>query len=271
MVSVIILTKDEELDLPACLQALNWCNDIHVLDSNSTDRTQDIAREHGAGVWTHPFESFGKQRNYALDHLDIRYDWVLFLDADEIATDTFKSSVFKAINAADRNVAGYYCCWKMILEDKWLKRCDNFPKWQFRLLKKGKARFKDFGHGQKEDDVIGEILYLKEPYLHYGFSKGWSQWIERHNRYSSQEAKSRIISCPHFKDIFSGHGSVRNPALKSWLSKVPGWPFLRFFQSYFLNLGFLEGIPGLIYCTNMGFYEYLIQIKIREIRRKMQR
>jgi glycosyltransferase involved in cell wall biosynthesis len=270
MVSVIILTKNEEHDLPACLKSLTWSDDIHVLDSGSTDKTLSIAHEYGAKVWNHPFESFGKQRNFALDNLDIRNEWILFLDADEIATEKFRVSLFQAINTAANNVAGYYCCWKMMLENKWLKHCDNFPKWQFRLMRKGKARFKDFGHGQKEDNVLGDILYLKEPYLHYGFSKGWSQWIERHNRYSSQEALSRINHCPRFRDVFSRHGSIRNPALKSWLSKLPGWPALRFFQAYFFNLGFLEGMPGLIYCSNMGIYEYLIQIKMREIKNRLR-
>jgi glycosyltransferase involved in cell wall biosynthesis len=268
MISVIILTKNEETDLPACLQALSWCNDIHILDSGSTDATVIIAREHGATIAFNSFESFGKQRNFALDNIEIKNEWILFLDADEIVTDKFNTAIHAAVKTANNDAAGFYCCWKMMLEGKWLKHCDNFPKWQFRLMRKGRARFKDFGHGQKEDNVEGNILYIKEPYLHYGFSKGWSQWIERHNRYSSQEAVSRIISRPPFSDVFTKHASVRNPALKSWLSKIPGWPILRFLQAYFLNLGFLEGKPGLIYCSNMAFYEYLIQIKMREIKQK---
>ena len=127
------------------------------------------------------------------------------------------------------------------------------------------AKFTDFGHGQKEDCVKGKVEYIKEPYLHYGFSKGWSHWIDRHNRYSSSEAVARLKNCPPFKNIFSSHGSIRNPALKSWLSKLPGWPCLRFFQAYFINLGFLEGGQGFIYCVNMAYYEFLIQIKMREI------
>src|ERR1700761_1903911 len=170
MVSVIILTKNEEHDLALCLNALKWCDDIHVLDSGSTDETINIANTFGTTIWTNPFESFGKQRNFALDHIAIKYNWILFLDADEVATEKFHDALLDAINNAGDDVAGFYCCWKMMLEDKWLKRCDNFPKWQFRLIKKDKARFTDFGHGQKEDKVMGKKLYLKEPYLHYAFS-----------------------------------------------------------------------------------------------------
>ncbi|MCH6234042.1 glycosyltransferase family 2 protein [Cognataquiflexum rubidum] len=267
MISVVILTKNEEKDLPQCLNSLSWSDDIHILDSGSTDKTLRIAADYNTKVIINKFESFGKQRNFALENIFTKYDWILFLDADEVVTPAFEKALRKSISEADDQVAGYYCCWKMILDGKWLKRCDNFPKWQFRLMRKGRANFKDFGHGQKEGTVLGNIEFIKEPYLHYGFSKGWSQWIERHNKYSSQEAISRLNNCPSFKHIFSSQGSVRNPALKSWLSKVPGWPLLRFIQAYFFNLGFTEGIPGLIYCINMGYYEFLIQIKMRELKR----
>ncbi|WP_299822986.1 glycosyltransferase family 2 protein [uncultured Pontibacter sp.] len=266
MVSVVILTKNEEQDLPACLASLTWCDDVHVLDSGSTDRTLEIAHAYAAIVSYNPFESFGKQRNFALDTLELKYKWILFLDADEVVTDAFRDAVYDAILDADEETAGFYCCWKMMLEGTWLKNCDNFPKWQFRLLKMGKARFKDFGHGQKEDLVEGEIKYIKEPYLHFSFSKGWSQWVDRHNKYSEQEAVARLFSPPPFKNIFSKHASTRNPALKSWLSKMPGWPLLRFLHAYFINLGFLEGAPGFIYCVNMAYHEFLIQIKMRELR-----
>ncbi len=267
MFSTIILTKNEEKDLPACLNALNWCDDIHVLDSGSTDRTVEIAQQFGATISHNTFKSFGDQRNHALDHLAIKHNWILFLDADEVVTLAFKQAIFEATNNAADKVAGYYCCWKMMLEGQWLKHCDNFPKWQFRLMRKGRARFTDFGHGQKEGEVNGTIEYVKEPYLHFGFSKGWAQWIERHNKYSSQEALARLHNRPPFKNIFSKNTSTRNPALKSWLSGLPGWPFLRFVQAYFINLGFLEGKAGFIYCTNISYYEFLIKIKIRELKR----
>ncbi len=268
MISVVILTLNEETDLPACIHSVKWSDDIHVLDSGSIDKTIEIANQHNTIVSINPFESFGKQRNFALDNLKIKNEWILFLDADELVTDKFYKEIIEATKTVNDEVAGFYCCWKMMLEGKWLKHCDNFPKWQFRLMRKGRARFTDFGHGQKEDIVIGRIEYIREPYLHYAFSKGWYHWIERHNKYSTKEAAARIINCPAFKNIFSGHGSIRNIALKSWLSKVPGWPFLRFFQAYLINLGFLEGIPGFIYCVNLSYYEFLIQIKMREIKKR---
>lgn len=267
-VTVIILTKNEEQDLPMCLDALKWTDDIHILDSGSDDATLDIAAKYNAKISYNAFKSFGDQRNFALDTIAAKYDWILFLDADEVATPQFVAAIGKAIETAPQEVAGFYCCWKMMLEDTWLKRSDSFPKWQFRMLRKGRARFTDFGHGQKEGEIDGKLEYIKEPYLHYSFSKGWTQWIARHNKYSSDEAVARFNDAPPFKNIFSGNTSVRNPALKSWLTKMPGWPLLRFTYAYFIKLGFLEGTPGFIISANMAYYEFLIQIKIRELKRK---
>jgi glycosyltransferase involved in cell wall biosynthesis len=268
MISVIILTKNEEADLPACLEALTWCDDIHVVDSGSTDRTIEVAQEYGARVRINAFEGFGKQRNFALDHLDIKHNWILFLDADEHSTENFKCEIFKATETAGEEIAGFYCCGKLMLEGKWLKRSDTFPIWQLRLMRKGRGRFTNLGHGQKECNIDGEIKYIKEGYLHFGMSKGWWEWIERHNRYATKEAAFRFYNCPPFRNIFVRHKSLRNVALKCWLSKSLGWPFLRFIHAYFFKLGFLEGTQGFLYCVNNFHYEFMISIQYRELKKK---
>ena len=163
MISVIILTRNEEADLPRCLDSLRWCDDVHLVDSGSSDRTLSIAHEFGAHVYAHPFDSFGAQRNWALDYCDLRHPWILFLDADEVANPEFVRALRAAVSAEPDSTAGFYCCWRLIYEGRWLKRCDNFPKWQFRLLRKGRARFTDFGHGQKEGELNGRIKYLPVP------------------------------------------------------------------------------------------------------------
>src|SRR5271169_1300680 len=132
MISVIILTKNEERDLPRCLDALRWCDDLHVVDSGSTDNTINIARKYGAHTHENPFKSFGVQRNWALDHCELKYPWILFLDADEVANEEFVKGLKLAANNAPATTAGFYCCWKWIYDGRWLKRCDSFPKWQFR-------------------------------------------------------------------------------------------------------------------------------------------
>lgn len=268
MISVVILTKDEQRDLPDCLRSLDWCDDIHVVDSGSTDQTVEIARLKGANVLHHEFESFGRQRNWALDNCPFKHRWILFLDADETSTDAFHRALVQAVTMDSPDLAGFYCCWKLIYCDRWLKHSDSFPKWQFRLLKRGRARFTDFGHGQKEDQVDGRIGYLTEPYLHFPLSKGLVHWVERHNHYSDHEARARL-ECPvEWNRMLSRHGSIRNKALKPLVSRLPGWPLVRFLWMYFVRLGFLEGRPALIYCAGIAFYEFLIQAKMYEFRFK---
>jgi len=264
MISIIILTRNEQLDLPRCLASLQWCDDLHVVDSGSTDETVAIARRHGAQVYENPFSSFGVQRNWSLDNCRLKHPWILFLDADEVASGEFAEAIRKAVSQAAETTAGFYCCWKWIYDGRWLKRCDSFPKWQFRLMRKGRARFTDFGHGQKESHVRGTIDYLRVPYDHYGLSKGIGPWLDRHNRYATLEAAVRLDTPIDWRGVFSAHGSDRNKALKPIVSRVPGWPFMRFCITYFCCLGFLEGRPGFVYAANLAYYEFLIRIKMRE-------
>ncbi|MHA3772804.1 glycosyltransferase family 2 protein [Verrucomicrobiota bacterium sgz303538] len=267
---MIVLTKNEEKDLPALLNSLRWCTDIHVVDDESSDGTLRIAQSCEAKCYRHVFESFGKQRNWALENCDSRYPWILFLDADEVCTPAFVSALRSAVATADDKVAGFYCCWKMMLDRTWLKRCDGFPKWQFRVLRHGRASFVDSGHGQKEGRLDGTVGYIHEPYLHYAFSKGWTHWLERHNRYSSHEAKARLASPVSWRAILTKNSSERNKALKPLVSRLPGWPVARFLIDYVGRGGFVEGRAGFIYCVNMAVYEYFIRLKMADLRKMSQ-
>lgn len=269
-VSIIILAQNEECDLPRLLESIRWCDDVHLVDSGSGDATVSIARTAGLQCHDHPFSSFAAQRNWAIENCGVRHPWILFLDADEASTPEFQRAVLKAIDDAPDSTAGFYCCWKLIAEDRWLKRCDSFPKWQFRLLRRGRANFVDFGHGQKEGKIDGSLDYVREPYLHYGLSKGWTNWLERHNRYATEEAAVRLKTPVRWREIFTRAPSVRNKALKPLASRIPGWPLLRFAAAYIFSGGFLEGKIGFIYCVNLAYYEFLIQIKQREMRRAQQ-
>jgi len=250
--------------LPSCLDALTEFNEIHLVDSGSTDATLAIARTYKVNIHNHSFESFGKQRNWALDHCQVSSDWILFLDADEIATPRFKETVFTACRDATDNTAGFFLCNRIYLNGQWLRHSANFPTWQFRLHRVGRARFTDFGHGQKEGKVEGELNYIQEPYNHYPFYKGWTEWFDKHNRYATQEALARQTGQLNIKNIFSTQGSCRNVALKLLLTHIPGWPLLRFMATYIIKGGFLDGHAGFIYCTNMAWYEYLVKLKMLE-------
>ena len=149
-----------------------------------------------------------------------------------------------------------------MLGERWLRRSDSFPKWQFRLLRRGRARFIDSGHGQKEGEIDGTIGYIREPYLHYAFSKGWEAWWGKHEKYAAQEGADRAARAPSLRHLFSRDPSRRNRALKPLVSRLPGWPLLRFLHMYVLKGGFLEGREGLTYSRNVARYEAMIREKM---------
>src|SRR5437660_3238924 len=263
--AIIILTHTGADNLPRCLASIAGLSEIVVVDSGSDDGTQVIARSAGVRLYEHPFQAFGQQRNWALENCDLKNEWVLFLDADEVATPEFRQAVAEAIQSAGSAIAGFYCCWKMMLDLRWLRRSDSFPKWQLRVVRRGRADFIDSGHGQKEGRVDGELGYIREPYLHYALSKGWEAWWAKHSQYSDEEATDRLSRSASFRELFSKDSSRRNHALKPMLSRIPGWPLLRFLHMYILKGGFLEGREGFAYCASIGWYEYLIRAKMRDL------
>src|SRR5437867_3460404 len=108
------------MNLPLLLESIRWCDDIHLVDSGSADQTVDIARAAGVHLHEHPFSSFGAQRNWALENCGVQHSWVLFLDADEASTPEFEQALQVAVANAPDRVAGFYCCWKMMLDGRWL-------------------------------------------------------------------------------------------------------------------------------------------------------
>lgn len=155
-----------------------------------------------------------------------------------------------------------------MLGKRWLKQSDNFPKWQFRILKHGRARFADSGHGQKEGFVDGHLLYISEPYLHFAFSRGWDFWKSKHLLYARKDAAEMLSDSAARFSLFSSHGSKRNMAIKRLVRRVPGWPLIRFGYTYFFKSGFTEGREGLEYCLKMMWYERQIKHQLRLLRRK---
>lgn len=265
-VSAIILTLNEEGIIEDCIKALDWCDSVHVVDSGSSDKTVELTLGMGASVYRNRFESFATQRNWALDNCKIESEWILFIDADEISSSNFRDSLLEKCQEAGGEVAGFYCCSRLMIDGSWIKRSVGFPVWQYRVLRRGRGRFVDSGHGQKEGNFDGVLKYIDEPFDHFAYYKGWSDWIAKHNEYSNKEAVSRSKKVDSNLIDFR-HSSQRNILLKNWLSKVMIWPLIRFFYSYIFRLGFLEGSAGFVFAVNMAWYEYLIILKIKEIER----
>ena len=273
-ISILLLTFNEERNLPACLKAIDWCDDIVVLDSFSTDGTVELAKKSGVHVYQRQFDNFAGQRNFALANCEFRYEWVFHLDADEIITDKLKTEMEREIE--NTNVDAFRVPSKMIMFGKWLRFSGMYPAYQVRLGRICALRFKQVGHGQREDIDASRVGTLKNPYLHYSFSKGFEDWLTKHNRYSTHEAVEGLKILREKSIDWRGLLSIDAPtrrrrALKDISVRLPFRPLLRFLYIYILRRGFLDGTAGFTYCLLISIYEYMIVLKMKELRISMHR
>lgn len=268
--SVLVLTRNEAANLPGCLESVRWCDDVVVLDSLSTDSTQQVARQHGARLVESEFDDFAGQRNFAIDTIAFKHPWVFHLDADERFTADLHEECMRAV--AKDECSGFLVPSKMILWGRWLKHAAAYPVYQMRLMKLGEVRFRQHGHGQREFEARRGIGRLSSPYLHNAFSKGMHEWLERHNQYSTLEARAALAQLesarPGCRGLLSLDPTTRRRALKDVSLRLPLRPCLKFAYLYFLRMGFLDGREGLTYCALQSIYEYMICLKQRELARR---
>lgn len=267
-ISVLILTLDEERNIARCMRALDWCDDIVVLDSFSSDATRETAGELGARVFERRFDNFAAQRNHALDNIDFRHPWVLHLDADEVVTPELRDEMARAV--AGNACQAYKLPSKLIFQGKWLRFAGMYPCYQVRLGHRDHLRFEQVGHGQRESLPVEQVGTLQNPYLHYSFSKGMADWIERHNRYSTDEARLAIAGGAFhprgwWEILILKDKTERRRALKARAARLPLRPTLRFLYMYVLKLGILDGRAGFTYCRLLAMYEYWTVLKMREL------
>ncbi|MBW4559892.1 MAG: glycosyltransferase family 2 protein [Mojavia pulchra JT2-VF2] len=268
MFSIYILTYNEELDIAACIESAMLSDDIIVVDSCSSDRTVEIAKGYPIRVFQHPFESHGRQRTWMLESITPKHEWVYILEADERITPELFAECEKAIQNPD--YTGYYVAERVMFMNRWIRHSTQYPRYQLRLLRHGQVWFTDYGHTEREV-CSGATSFLKETYPHYTCSKGLSRWIEKHNRYSTDEAAETLYQLQqgsvNWRDLFFGKSEVeRRRALKDLSLRLPARPLLRFFYMYFLLGGCLDGRAGIAWCTLQAFYEYLILLKVWEMK-----
>ncbi len=268
-ISVLILTLNEERNLPDCLETLKWCDDVVVFDSGSSDRTKDIAESAGVRYCCRKFDGYAAQRNAALSEVEYKHPWVLMVDADERCTPELVAEMQLAVAETDDDVTLFRFRRKDYFMGRWLKRSSGYPTWFGRLMKLGKVRFE---REINEDAVTdGRTDMLKGHLIHYPFSKGISFWFERHNRYSSMEAVALTEEVGQklvFRDLFSRAPAKRRKALKQLAYRMPFRPVLVFFFLYIVRLGILDGRAGLTFCSFRAAYEYMIDLKILELKER---
>jgi glycosyltransferase involved in cell wall biosynthesis len=264
MFSVLILTLNEERNLPECLASAEGL-DIVVLDSGSSDRTVEIAREAGARVFSRAFDTFARQRNYAQRNIPFAPGWVFHLDADERLTPELVNECRQA--AARNEVDGFFVAPKMLWHGQWLRRCTDFPAYQARFVRAPQFEFIDVGHGQREAPHM-KMGRLQCNYLHEMAASGEASWLEKHQRYAREEAQRALSAAlPPLRNLAAQDALVRRRALKSYAAHLPAKPMWRFIYQYILRGGFLDGGAAFRYCRLLARYDRFVVDEMRALRR----
>lgn len=272
-VTVVILTYNESIHIRRAIQnVMDWCEEVVVLDSNSTDDTASIAEQAGAKVYYRAFDNYASQRNYAIQHLPVSTEWILFLDADEYLSEELKQEITQVLQSGSE-MNGYYMKRRFYFMDKWIRWGGYYPTWILRLFKKDKGLFE---REVNEHVVIdGPTAKLKNDFADKN-NKLFSFWWAKHLQYARKEAED-LYKENKLHESFKLNGS--QAARKSWLrykvwNRMPVMirPFIYFFYRYFLRLGFLDGRVGFIFHFMHGLvYFLLIDIFYLELKTKGKR
>lgn len=280
-VSILILTKNEQQDLPSCLQSVSWSDDVHVYDSGSTDDTVAIAQSLGAKVTARTYGesklAFGgdeaSHRNWGLQNIPFKHSWVFVIDADERMTPDLVRAV-KAAAALPSDQVAFRVQRRDFFLGTWLKHVQTSP-FYMRLMRPDKIRHERLINTVSiADGPVGDVAgYLD----HFPFSKGMGQWVDRHNGYSRFEAQ-QIISNRQAGEGFSWVKAFtakdfhqRRYHQKELFYRLPFRPLVKFLLLYVVKRGFLDGRAGFTYAMLQSIYEYFIVLKVRELEVSSQR
>jgi len=269
-VSILILTKNEEQDLPGCLASVQWSDDVHVFDSFSTDQTVEIAESFGAKVTQRKFDNWSAHQNWGLAKIPFKHPWVLYIDADERVSDGLRKSAEAAARAEAPESAFRLRRRDFFADGTWLEHAQISP-FYLRLFRPEKMRYERLVNPVSiVDGPIGEIDGFLD---HYPFSKGIGFWLERHIKYADLEAKTimenrakggkfSLIHALTSKDF-----TEKRFHQKEFFYRIPGRPFIKFFYMFILRRAFLDGSAGVTYSILQSIYEYFIVLKQKELER----
>lgn len=280
-VSVLIPTKNEEANLLACLESVARADEVWVVDSQSSDRSVEIAQAQGAHVVQFQFNGrWPKKKNWSLEHLSFRNPWVLIVDCDERIPSELWDEIAEAIQ--QDHYHGYYINRRVYFLGTWIRHGGKYPDWNLRLFRHGQGRYENLhteeipntGDNEVHEHVIlqGQVGYLRQDMDHIDF-RDLYHWLERHNRYSNWEARvyHNLLTGMHEDGTIGanllGDAVQRKRFLKKIWVRLPSKPLLRFVLFYVLRLGFLDGKAGYIYARLLSQYEYQIGVKLYELQR----
>jgi glycosyltransferase involved in cell wall biosynthesis len=270
-VTTMIFTLNEAVHLPSCLATLEWCDDVIVVDSMSTDATREIARGWGARVVEHPFEGFGSQRSWALEHAAPRHHWVLILDADERVPPELAAEMASALAGGAPGIGAFRLRRRFHMWGRWLRHSSLYPSWVVRLVHRERVRYIDRGHAETQE-VRGDVRELTHDLIDENL-RGIDEWFARQNRYARHEADYELAHEAgglRLRDLLSADPLRRRAALKRVGWRIPARPLVYFAYSYLWRGGWRDGRDGLVFCAMKALYQGMIAVKKYDARRRAQ-
>jgi glycosyltransferase involved in cell wall biosynthesis len=279
-VTAIVAARNEARNLPRCLESLRGVGEVYVIDSQSTDATAQIAESYGAHVVQFHYQGgWPKKRQWAMESLPLAHDWIFLVDADEALTPELAREILDAIQ--NPNVDGYYIALRMYFLGHELRHSGaSFDK--LSLFRRGKGRFEcrlreqdaSMADMEVHEHVVvdGKTARLKHPLLHQNV-ESLSHYIRKHDEYSNWDARVWLEGEDSSRELppsFFGSQAQRHRWLRKRFFAIPGSPLMFFFYKYIFCGGFLDGVPGLIYCSFQGIQFFHIKAKIYELRHDQQ-
>ena len=276
--SVIILTFNEGENIRRCLDSItDFTDDIIIVDSFSTDATLKICEKYGCRVFQHAFTNQALQFNWALDSVPWERPWTLRLDADEVLPDKLKQELRELTATCGPEVTGIYLNRRMYFMNRWLRHGGMYPHYILRAFRKGAGRYEE----KTEEHFVlasGRAIYAKNDFLEDNRQNTLKYWLKKHDDLSDGEIRDTLLESRNpgldIKEDLFGNNVERTRWLKTRVyAKSPMFlrAFFYFIYRYFLRLGFLDGVPGLIFHVLQAFwYRFYIDARIYETRLNWQ-
>jgi glycosyltransferase involved in cell wall biosynthesis len=279
--SIVVLSFNEAVNLPRLFKSIEPLQcETFVVDSGSTDGTQELVRTHRAGLVEHPFESHARQWSWALENLPLKTAWVLALDADQSLTPKAVEEIGKLLSDPGRltNVNGIYICRRQMFRGQWIRHGGYYPKYLLKAFRRSEVFFDSHDLVDHHFYVNGRTSLLGGDLIEENTKEDdLAFWVSKHIRYAkllAEEEIRRETSAPPLKPSVSGSPDQRTLWLKGLWWRLPSFvrPFLFFFYRYFLRLGFLDGKQGLIfYFMQTLWFRFLVDVELDDRRQPLNR
>lgn len=241
--SIVVITKNEQENIQDCLESIKWANEIILVDAQSTDRTVEIAKNYTDKIFVREWKGYSDAKNFGAQHANC--EWIFFIDADERITDELRREIQQKISDNTNEFVAFMVARRTYFLGKWIKHCGWYPNYVIRMVKNGYGKFNELNVHERLL-VNGKIGKFKNDLLHFT-DKNLYQYFEKFNNYTTLAAI----------DLFDQN---RNFKIKNLLLN----PIFTFIRMYFLRLGFLDGIHGLVLCTLSSLYVFTKYAKLWE-------